>query len=95
MFQKFRIFLISKAIALLEIYFFERKASNFYKKIFNKRALTIIDVGANRGQTIDFFMKLNNKSKLYSFEPNPKLFEDLRNKYSTHENIKLIKKGGK
>ena len=36
MFQKFRIFLVSNAIALLEIYFFERYASNFYS---NRRLL--------------------------------------------------------
>ena len=93
MFQKFRIFFIRWTIAQFEIYFFERKVSALYKKIFQKRALTIIDVGANRGQTIDFFLKLNDKSKLYSFEPNPNLFEELQIKYSTCKNIKLIQKG--
>ena len=90
MFQKFRIFIIRWTIAQFEIYLFERKVSSFYKKIFKRRDLTIIDVGANRGQTIDFFLKLNNKSRLYSFEPNPKLFEELQYKYSNYENIKGI-----
>lgn len=93
MFQKFRIFIIRWTIAQFEIYLFERKVSSLYKRIFERRALTIIDVGANRGQTIDFFLKLNDKSRLYSFEPNPKLFEELEFKYSNNENIKLIPKG--
>jgi FkbM family methyltransferase len=72
---------------------FEKKVSHFYKKIFNKEYLTIIDIGANRGQTIEFFLTLNPDSSLYSFEPNPKLFQILEKKYKLHQNVNLIQKG--
>ncbi len=93
MFLKFRIFIIRWTIAKFEIYLFERKVSNFYKRILDESRPTILDVGANRGQTIEFFLKLNPQSNLYSFEPNPNLFNELQNKYKSHQGINLIQKG--
>ena len=39
---------------------------NFYKKLLSKNP-TIIDIGANKGQTIDFFKKIFPKSKIFAF----------------------------
>ena len=40
----------------------------FYRKILSK-CPTIIDVGANKGQSIDFFKKIFPNIKIYAFEP--------------------------
>jgi hypothetical protein len=52
------------------------------EKIFNKAKLdknnlTIFDIGANIGQSIKRFRRKFNKSKIYSFEPNPEIFKNL------------------
>jgi FkbM family methyltransferase len=92
MLQKIRIFIIRWTLAQFEL-LFERKVSLLYNKILKNEILLIIDIGANRGQTIEFFHKLNPKSYLYSFEPNPKLFETLEKKYKSNKSISLIQKG--
>jgi hypothetical protein len=43
--------------------------------------LTLFDVGANTGQTIDFALRTFPKAKIYSFEPTPQLVSDLKKKY--------------
>lgn len=51
--------------------------------------MTIIDVGANKGQSIDLFCKILNEPEIYSFEPTPTLFNLLKEKYSNKNNIHL------
>ena len=65
-------------------------------KIKNKNPI-IFDVGANRGQSIERFLKINNDSSIHSFEPNIDEFNYLEKKYSNYDNIKLnnIAVGGK
>ena len=46
----------------------------------------IFDIGANIGQSIDRFQSIFPKSKIYSFEPTPNLFENLVQKYSSDNN---------
>ena len=53
----------------------------FFKKKLRKKALNIIDIGAHKGETIDFFLKNFNINKIISFEPNYKLYQNLKNKY--------------
>jgi FkbM family methyltransferase len=52
----------------------------------------IFDVGANAGQSIERFINLfkNDDLNIYSFEPTPKLFEILKNKYNSKKNIKIF-----
>ena len=57
--------------------------------IQKKEELNIFDVGANTGQSIERFRKIFPNSKIYSFEPDPKLFKILKNKYENHKNIIL------
>ncbi|MBX2926532.1 MAG: FkbM family methyltransferase [Saprospiraceae bacterium] len=45
----------------------------------------IIDVGANKGQSIDKFKKLWPLSHIYSFEPDLELYEYLKNIYNRNE----------
>jgi hypothetical protein len=54
--------------------FFYPKLKRFYKKNLKKTNINILDVGANKGQSIDFFLKVNsNIAKIDAFEPNNKL----------------------
>ena len=59
-----------------------------YKKIFKKK-ITIFDIGGNKGQSIDRFLKYFPNAKIYSFEPLKKEFIYLKEKYDGHKNIIL------
>ncbi|MBI5540682.1 MAG: FkbM family methyltransferase [Bacteroidia bacterium] len=89
----FRILSIQIIIDVVERLVFYPKLKAFYLKkiiIENKdRIKTIIDVGSNRGQSIDFYLKLNKKVKIFGFEPNITLFNKLQNKYKKNSDIVL------
>ena len=53
----------------------------FFKKKLRKKALNIIDIGAHKGETIEFFLKNFNINKIISFEPNYELYQNLKKKY--------------
>lgn len=53
----------------------------------NKRP-TIIDVGANVGQTALRYNKYFNEPKIHSFEPDPYTFEELKKECKLYSNIK-------
>ena len=46
-----------------------------------------IDVGANTGQSIEYFKK--RFKEIYAFEPNPSSFEILKKRYKKYQSIKL------
>ena len=50
-------------------------------KKLKKKSPTIIDVGANNGQSIKRFLKLFKNSKIHSFEPIKEEFEKLKNNF--------------
>ncbi len=47
---------------------------DFYKENLINEHINILDVGVNKGQSIDFFKKINQNSNIIAFEPNKKLF---------------------
>ena len=49
----------------------------------------IFDVGANDGESIKRFKKILPNSKIYSFEPDDKIFKRLKDKYSKTKNVYL------
>ncbi len=59
----------------------------FYRKLLSKNP-TIIDVGANKGQTIVFFKKIFPRLKIFAFEPS-ETYKFLEKKYHNDKNIKL------
>lgn len=61
----------------------------FYRTILPKNP-TIIDVGANKGQTIEFFKKIFNNLKIYAFEPS-EVYNVLEKKYKNSKNIIISK----
>ncbi len=56
------------------------KILNFFKTRFKKELVTVFDIGAHKGETIDLFYKNFNINNIYSFEPNINLFHQLINK---------------
>ena len=63
----------------------------FGLKLLNdyKKKNLIIDIGANVGQSIDFF-KNNFPKKIYAFEPNLTLKKTLLDKFRNHKNVKIF-----
>lgn len=92
-FHDFRIYAIKWLIDLNEMIFFERRLKAFYRSEFRGKLNTVIDVGANKGQSIDFFLALNVNCNIYAFEANPKLAQLLRQRYSHHPNVKIFQIG--
>ena len=62
-----------------------------YKKLFkNDKQVVIFDVGANKGQSIERFLKIfGNKSLIHAFEPIEEEYINLKKKYSNLPNIIL------
>tara|TARA_Y100001958_G_scaffold22236_1_gene13579 strand:- start:600 stop:1370 length:771 start_codon:yes stop_codon:yes gene_type:complete len=60
----------------------------YKKKILNMTPI-IFDIGANKGQSIDRFLKINEHSFVHSFEPNIDEFKNLEKKYQNFKNVKL------
>ena len=89
-----RIKLIQLMIEINEKIFFYPKLKSFYKNTSTHlNSPVILDVGANKGQSIDFFKSIYPNCIIYAFEPNPRLFTALRKKYCDFKNIHLINKG--
>jgi FkbM family methyltransferase len=86
-----RIGLLKFLINLNERLIFEKKLSRFYKS--NSPCNIVFDIGANQGQTIDFFLRINKDCIIYAFEPNRKLFKKLVDKYKNNPNVKLFMLG--
>jgi FkbM family methyltransferase len=98
-----RISVIQFIIDINEKIFFYPKLQSFYKNVAYptslttppplKNHLTIFDVGANKGQSIDFFCKIFKNPTIYAFEPNPTLYKKLKEKYSIKKNIFIYNLG--
>lgn len=69
------------------------KLAAYYKTEIKDQDPVIIDVGANSGQTISFFLKNFPKAKIFAFEPNQRRFEYLTNKFRNFSSVKLYNKG--
>ena len=68
----------------------KKKIILFFLKKLDKKKVNIFDIGAHKGETIDLFTSKLNINKIYSFEPNEKLFEELKkNKKYKSEQIEV------
>ncbi len=81
--------IIQSLIHINEAIFFYPKLKKFYKNNLKNASIAILDVGANKGQSIDFFIGINPKVKITAFEPNKKLFLFLEEKYKNNSDINL------
>ena len=93
MFQSLRVNLVKSLIDINEHFIFERRLRKTYQSLMGKNIHTVVDVGANKGQSIDFFKKINKACTLYAFEPNKDLYQLLLSKYQQDKNIKIFNKG--
>ena len=87
--MKLRTKIIQSLIHINEAIFFYPKLKKFYKDNLKSTSVSILDVGANKGQSIDFFLGINPNAKITAFEPNKKLFQLLEEKYKINGNIIL------
>lgn len=85
--------LIKFCLSLFD-YLTEKKIINQLKRIFfNKKTISLIDIGAHKGEYISSIIKNFNISKAYCFEPNPRVFEILEKKISLNKKIELLNYG--
>ncbi|MBD3581583.1 FkbM family methyltransferase [Flavobacterium selenitireducens] len=81
--------IIQKLLHLNEGIFFYPKLRRFYRGVLKKENPQILDIGANKGQSIDFFLGIFPAANIDAFEPNQKLFSMLTLKYRGFGNVKL------
>lgn len=90
MIKDFRIWCVRKLIELNEKNIFDKRLYEFYQSRFVNKPVFVIDVGANIGQSIEVFLKLNPMCDIVSFEPNPKLCKRLKEKYGDRLNVRVF-----
>jgi FkbM family methyltransferase len=76
-----RVKIIQTLIHFNESIFFYPKLKKFYRENLKGKDVSILDVGANKGQSIDFFLGIVPNAKINAFEPNKKLFTLLQEKH--------------
>ena len=52
-------------------------------------SFALVKVGANEGQSIKRFKKINSQSNIHSFEPTPELYKKLVQSFNTDKSIKI------
>ena len=77
MINNFLFTIFSLVIGLID-YSNRKKIINYFKNKFQNQNLTIIDIGAHKGETIDFFFKYFSIDNIYAFEPNNELYNRLK-----------------
>lgn len=85
--MSWRVSIIQKLVKYIDLYSFYPKLRRFYVKHLKNPAPLILDIGSNKGQTIDFFLGINKDSRIIGFEPNKQLFTELQRKYKRNKNI--------
>jgi len=91
--KSLRVHIIRKLIWDLEKFLFYPKLKRFYIKNSLRKGDVIFDIGANRGQSIEFFSKLYPENQIYAFEPNEFLYEKLVLKYKKNKKISIFNLG--
>ena len=75
-------------------YLTEKKILSQIKNVFSeKKSISVIDIGAHKGEFISGINKNFIISEAYCFEPNPNVFKILRNFLYSYNNIKLFNYG--
>ncbi len=88
MIEKIYINTLSKIIDLID----KKKKdqiTNFFLKKFKKKKITLIDIGAHKGETIKQFSSNFNINKIYAIEANPEVFIELKKNFLQNK-IKLF-----
>lgn len=85
--------LVQSLVDINEKIFFYPKLKSFYTKQLQGSQPFIVDVGSNKGQSIDFFLNIHKNADVIAFEPNKKLYNRLVSKYKQRSNIQLFNLG--
>ncbi|MFK7935522.1 MAG: FkbM family methyltransferase, partial [Saprospiraceae bacterium] len=80
---------IQAVVGLNEKIIFYPRLKQFYSSALSKSAPTILDVGSNKGQSVDFFLNIYPKATIYGFEPNTSLYQRLINRYRSRNQIQF------
>ena len=70
-------------------YFHKKKIIKFLKKSNIFSINTFLDIGAHKGESIDFFSKNLQIKKIYSFEASLSNFKILKKKYKNSDHVVL------
>lgn len=92
-FSTTRVKLIKGIIEFSERHVFERRLRKLYNRLLAGPPTTVIDVGANNGQTIEFFLRMAPNCTVHAFEPNKKLYDHLCTTYKANPNMYLYDLG--
>lgn len=92
MINKYYIFLLSILIGILDKKN-TTKIINFFKKRFNDDEITLVDVGAHKGETIKLFSKNFCIKNIFAIEPNIEIFEILKKNFSFDKKIFIFNFG--
>jgi FkbM family methyltransferase len=65
---------ITFLINFIDRYYHQKKIFNFLK---NFKIKTVFDVGAHKGEFLQLIKKIGNFEKIYSFEPQKKIYQNL------------------
>ena len=79
-------FLIRNVINKIDSIYHQKKIFKILKDLNMK---VVIDVGAHKGEFLSYLLKLDNIEKIYAFEPQKKIFNELLNKFSNNKKIVL------
>ena len=65
---------------------------NYHQKAINRILMSldlkkVIDIGAHKGEFLENIISINKKMIVYSFEPQSKIFSNLKNSFTTKKNI--------
>jgi FkbM family methyltransferase len=93
MFVNFRIFIVSYLTYLIDLITFYPKLKKTILLNLGHPPKVVLDVGGNKGQSISYFLKLNENTKIISFEPTRSLYKYLIRKYNSFPNITISNKG--
>jgi len=88
-----RIKLIEKLIHFNEMAIFYPQLRRFYKQYLAGTKPVILDVGANNGQSIDFFLRVSRDAVIHAFEPNKNLYAKLVKQYAPNPNVHIYNLG--
>tara|TARA_B100001057_G_scaffold481522_1_gene555640 strand:- start:2 stop:700 length:699 start_codon:yes stop_codon:yes gene_type:complete len=79
-------FVVLFFLDLVRVYWHQPNILRSLKRLNIKNAF---DVGAHRGETIDYLLKIRNIKKIYSFEPQVNIFKTLKQKYKKNKKVVL------
>lgn len=94
MLQKLRTQIIQFLIDLNEKVVFYPKLKKVYSEVLNGTfKAVVLDIGTNKGQSIEFFSQFDQVSRIFGFEPNPSLYKRLVLSYGGNNKVEIANLG--